>query len=82
MAAACARHAVAIRFAPALQLDNGAVVSRSKDGFGSDMDEIRSKCHFLPYFNLDTENAMGGDGFYFYFLFTNSETDKAALLEL
>ena len=54
MAAACARHAVAIPFAPALLLDNGAVVSRSKDGFGSDMDEIRFECHFLPHFNPDT----------------------------
>ena len=25
-----------------------------KDGFGSDTDEIRSECHFLPHFNLDT----------------------------
>ena len=26
----------------------------AKDGFGSDTDEIRSKCHILPHFNSDT----------------------------
>ena len=26
----------------------------SKDGFGSDIDEIGSKCHLLPHFNPDT----------------------------
>ena len=26
---------------------------RAKDGFGSDTDEIGSKCHFLPHFNPD-----------------------------
>ena len=26
----------------------------AKDGFGSDMDENEFECHFLPYFNLDT----------------------------
>ena len=26
----------------------------TKDGFGSDTDEIGSECHLLPHFNLDT----------------------------
>ena len=26
----------------------------SKDGFGSDTDEIGSECHLLPHFNPDT----------------------------
>ena len=29
-------------------------VGTSKDGFGSEMDEIRSECHLLPHFNSDT----------------------------
>ena len=30
------------------------IMAMYKDGFGSDTDEIRSECHFLPHFNLDT----------------------------
>ena len=31
-----------------------AIARVSKDGFGSDTDEIGSECHLLPHFNSDT----------------------------
>jgi len=32
----------------------------SFDGFGSDMDEIGSKCHLLPHFNSNTNADLIG----------------------
>ena len=47
----------------------------AKDGFGSDTDEIGSRCHFLPRFNPDTNTNADIIGYEYKMDSSNPDTN-------